>query len=82
MNKCREKLNKCVFYFSNSLIHLYKCIFVNNKKEIKEEVKKNKEKCYYCEINYVPVKNKSIIHNNLNFCSILCMLEHLSRPYI
>lgn len=81
MNKCREILNKCVFYFSYGLVYLYTSIFGNAPEEIKEE-KENKQTCYYCEIKFVPVEKKSIVYNKLNFCSVPCMLQHVSKPYL
>ena len=88
MNKCREKINKCVFYFSYGLLYLYTSIFGNNLEEIKEKEvekeveKENKKTCYYCEIKFVPVEKKSIVYNKINFCSVPCMLQHISRPYL
>lgn len=90
MNKCREILNKCVFYFSYGLVYLYTSIFGNVPEEIKEvekEVEKKEEKekkqtCYYCEIKFIPVEKKSIVYNKLNFCSVPCMLQHISKPYL
>jgi len=74
MNKCKEILNKCVKY-------LYINIFGNAPEEIKEE-KENKQTCYYCEIKFVPVEKKSIVYNKLNFCSVSCMLQQVSKPYL
>lgn len=81
MNKCREKLNKCVFYFSYGLVYLYTSIFGNVPEEIKEEEEK-KQTCYYCEIKFVPVEKKSIVYNKINFCSVPCMLQQVSKPYL
>jgi hypothetical protein len=88
MNKCREKLKKCAMYIGCRLVHLYTYFLGSPENKFQESecevnnISKKDKLCSHCEMKYIPDGKKSIIYSGMNFCSVPCMLQFVSKPYL